>query len=252
VNRRTLCVAAALLCLGLLVGCGGDDGKPTLRVSAAASLKSAFEDYAKSFDSADVSYSFAGSDELGAQIRKGAHPDVFAAANTKLPGQLYSAGRVEKPVPFAANRLVIAVPADGDRVTSIDDLDDPGVKIAAGTASVPVGAYTRDLLTQLGKQRAAAIERNIRSNEPDVSGVVGKVAQGAVDAGFVYVTDVRGSNGRLHGIELPAGLQPDVIYGVAVVKGTSHHKEAQAFIEGLLSGEGGRALQQAGFEAAPR
>ena len=36
-----------------------------------------------------------------------------------------------------------------------------------------------------------AILANVRSNEPDVAGVVGKVAQGAVDAGFVYVTDIR-------------------------------------------------------------
>jgi molybdate transport system substrate-binding protein len=250
--RRALAAALGVPCVAFALACGGDDGKPTLRVSAAASLKSAFEDYAKTFDAADVSYSFAGSDELAAQIRKGARPDVFAAANTKLPGLLYSEGRAEKPVDFAANRLVIAVPADADKVTSIDDLGNPGIKIAAGSAGVPVGTYTRGVLAKLGQQQAGAIEGNIRSNEPDVSGVVGKVAQGAVDAGFVYVTDVRGSNGRLRSIELPASLQPTVIYGVAVVKDASHHQQANAFVEGLLSGDGRRALRQAGFEPAPR
>jgi len=67
-----------------------------------------------------------------------------------------------------------------------------------------------------------------RRIEPDVSGVVGKVSQGAVDAGFVYVTDVRAAGGRLHPIELPARLQPKVVYAAAVVKDTAHRPEAVA------------------------
>ena len=109
---------------------------------------------------------------------------MFAAANTKLPDQLYEEELVERPVEFAANRLVIAVPADGDKVKSVDDLGAAGVRIAAGSPSVPVGSYTRDVLAKLGSEQAEAIEHNIRSNEPDVSGVVGKVSQGAVDAGL--------------------------------------------------------------------
>ena len=52
-----------------------------------------------------------------------------------------------------------------------------------------------------------------------MAGIVAKVATGAVDAGFVYSTDVRGAGGRLIGIELPGRLQPKVVYGAAVVKG---------------------------------
>jgi len=173
---------------------------------------------------------------------------VFAAANEKLPAQLYDEGLVEKPVPFAANRLVVAVPADGSDVSSFADLDNAGVTIAAGSPRVPVGSYTREVLAELRPEQARAIERNIRSNEPDVSGVVGKVSQGAVDAGFLYVTDVEASGGRLRAIELPERLQPKVVYGVAVVKDTSHGSEARAFVAGLLSGDGRQALMRAGFE----
>lgn len=235
------CICAVLLAMAVLAGCGGDD-ETTLRVSAAASLKTAFEDYGS------ASFSFAGSDELAAQIRKGGRPDVFAAANTKLPDQLYGEGLVERPVTFAANRLVVAVPADSDAVRSLADLENSGVRIAAGSASVPVGSYTREVLARLGDEEARAVERNIRSNEPDVSGVVGKVSQGAVDAGFVYVTDVRASGGRLRAIELPARLRPNVLYGVAVVRGTSQGDRARSFVAGLLDGDGQEALQRAGFE----
>ena len=58
--------------------------------------------------------------------------------------------------------------------------------------------------------------------------MVGKVAQGAVDAGFVYVTDVEAAGGELKAIDLPADLKPQVAYGVAVVKGAKHPEQAQA------------------------
>ena len=92
-------------------------------MSAAASLKKAFTDYGKQFKDADARFSFAGSDELAAQIEQGVKPDVYAAANTKLPDELYAKGLVEKPTVFAGNRLVLAVPADSAKVTSLEDLE---------------------------------------------------------------------------------------------------------------------------------
>src|SRR5215218_9435582 len=110
-----LLVAGALA----LAGCGGGD---TLTVSAASSLKTALADYGAHFDAANARFSFAGSDELAAQIRKGAKPDVFASANTKLPDELYAEGLVERPVTFAGNELVLAVPA-GSRIASLRDVE---------------------------------------------------------------------------------------------------------------------------------
>lgn len=248
-------LTACLVAMSLVVatGCGSSDGadgpaKPELVVSAASSLKQAFGEYQKQFDAADVRTSFAGSDELAAQIEQGIRPDVFAAANTQLPEALYAKGLVEKPVVFAANRLVIAVPANRGDVRSIDDLGAKGLKLAAGSPSVPVGGYTRRVIDRLDASLRAAILGNIRSNEPDVNGIVGKLSQGAVDAGFVYATDVKAGGGKLKAIELPAELQPSVAYGAAVVKGTDHPREARAFIRGLLSGPGRNALDAAGFE----
>jgi molybdate transport system substrate-binding protein len=107
------------------------------------------------------------------------------------------------------------------------------------------------VLAKLPAGQANAILANVRSNEPDVGGVVGKVSQGAVDAGFVYVTDVKAADGRLKAIALPDALQPQVAYGVAVVKGARHPEQAKAFIAGLLDGAGQRQLKAAGFEPPP-
>jgi len=116
---------------------------------------------------------------------------------------------------------------------------------------VPVGSYTRKVLDGLPAGKKAAILGNVRSNEPDVGGVVGKVTQGAVDAGFVYVTDVEATEGRLKAIDLPADLKPQVAYGVAVVKGAKHPEQAQQFVDGLLKGAGSEALDRAGFLPPP-
>ena len=237
-------------CVLALTGCGSSDD--TLTVAAAASLKKALTQYGSDFQDAKARFSFAGSDELAAQIRKGAKPDVFASANTKLPDELYSEGLVEKPVTFAGNRLVLAVPASSDaKIASLDDIRKPGTSLAIGSESVPVGSYTRTVLAKLPESESSAIMKNVRSEEPDVAGIVGKLTQGAVDAGFVYISDVRATDGRLKAIELPDSLQPTVAYGVAVVKDAKHADAAKKFVDGLLDGDGKQALDDAGFEPPP-
>jgi molybdate transport system substrate-binding protein len=241
-----------------VTACGGDDqkasggsAKPQLTVSAAASLKQAFTAYGEQFPDASARFSFAGSDELAAQIAKGVKPDVFAAANTKLPDALHAKGLVEKPTVFAGNRLVLAVPADGTKVGSLKDLERNGVKLAIGSKDVPIGSYTRTVLGKLPASRSKAILANVRSEEPDVAGITGKLTQGAVDAGFLYASDVRATDDKLKAIELPDALQPTVAYGVAVVKGAKHPAQAKAFIAGLLHGAGAQALKDAGFLPPP-
>jgi molybdate transport system substrate-binding protein len=220
-------------------------------VSAASSLEDAFTDYAKSFPGDDIKQSFAGSDTLAAQIENGARPDVYAAADTEYPRQLYREGLVEKPRVFAANRLTIAVPADSD-ISSIDDLTRPGTKIVIGAKSVPIGSYTLEVLDRLpGAQRRAILD-NVVSEEPEVAAVVGKLTQGAADAGFVYVTDAEAAGGDLKTIRIPPALQPDVAYGVAIVKDAPNPSLAKKFVSGLFTpGDRAADLREAGFLPPP-
>ena len=248
-GRLAATVVALALAAPALAGCGGS-GDPKIKVSAASSLTDAFDAYAQTLRTVKVGYSFAGSDELAAQIEQGVHPDVFASANTKLPDALYAKHLVERPVVFAGNKLVLAVPA-GSQIHSLEDLRKPGTTIAVGSATVPVGKYTETVLARLEPARRMAIAKNIRDREPNVSGIVGKLSEGAVDAGFLYATDVKAADGKLEAIALPASLQPNVAYGIAVVNGTSHGMQAREFIAGLLHGAGQSELQKAGFLPPP-
>jgi len=242
-------VALLSICVG---GCGSDDQR-RLVVSAASSMTAALEKCAPEFgdaENADVRLSFAGSDELAAQIRQGAKVDVYAAANTRLPDELYADDLLDRPVEFATNEFVLAVPKGSD-IDSIGGLTKKGTNVVLGSESVPIGEYTRETLAKLPPGQEKAILANVRSNEPDVKGIVGKLTQGAADAGFVYVTDVNATGGELQAIELPAELEPQVTYGAGVVKKAAQPELAQAFVDGLTEGDCAGALKDAGFGRAP-
>jgi molybdate transport system substrate-binding protein len=250
-TSRGLAVGVAVLAIAATAaGCGGDgddDGgsDAELTVSAAASLTGAFEAYGQALPG-EERFSFAGSDELAAQIRQGARPDVFASANTAYPEELAAEGLVGEPVVFARNELVIAVQPDSS-IDSIDDLAEPDLDVVVGARGVPVGDYTQEVLGRLPARKAEAIRANVRSEESDVKGVIGKVAQGAADAGFVYTSDVAAAEEDVREVGIPSPLEPQVAYGIAVVEGAAEPEQAQRFVDGLLDGDGLRALTEAGF-----
>jgi molybdate transport system substrate-binding protein len=256
--KRAL-VLAAMLALPV-TGCGDDDdagaasADPTrLVVSAAASMTEALESCAPDFEeaeNADVRLSFAGSDELAAQIRQGAKVDAYVAANTTLPEELYDEDLLSKPVEFATNEFVLAVPADS-QIDSVEDVAEEGTKVVVGSESVPIGSYTRESLAKLPPAQEEAILDNVVSNEPDVKGIVGKLTQGAGDAGFVYVTDVNATGDELRAIDLPDELEPEVTYGAGVPTEAREPELGQEFINGLTLGPCANALEEAGFGPSP-
>ena len=152
--RRALPAFLAALVLALPLrrrrrGDSGGDAKPRLTVSAAASLKNAFEAYGKEFPDATARFSFAGSDELAAQIRKGVKPDVFAAANTKLPDQLYDEGKVGSPRSSPATAWCWPCRRTRPRSRAWTTWPSRASSWPSGAESVPVGSYTREVLGRL-------------------------------------------------------------------------------------------------------
>jgi molybdate transport system substrate-binding protein len=234
--------ALAVVVVALVAGCG-DSGDAQLDVFAASSLR----DVAPEVDDAPR-YTFAGSDELAAQIRDGAPVDVFLSASGAPMEELRSDGLVEAPVVFASNRLVVVVPAGNPAgLEEFGDLARPGVKLILGGEGVPIGDYAREALSAAGLE--AALE-NVVSLEQDVKGVLGKVALGEADAGIVYATDVRAAAEDVRELAIPDGVQPDVRYYAAVVT-AGETDRATEFVERLAGDEGADALRAAGFLPVP-
>jgi molybdate transport system substrate-binding protein len=247
-------LSLVLAVLLALAACGGDDDETAaqtgpadtgaaaapITVFAAASLTEVFP----AIDPAPT-YNFAGSDELAAQIREGAPADVYAAASSKYPQELFDEGLVEEPVTFASNRLVLIVPTDNPAgIQDVDDVTKKGTKLVIAAEGVPVGDYTREVLDSLGLNKALD---NVVSQEEDVKGVVSKVALGEADAGFVYATDAAVAADDVTVIELPEGSQPPIEYQIAVVSSSENKEAAQAFVDEVLGPDGQAQLEAAGF-----
>jgi molybdate transport system substrate-binding protein len=252
--RRLAWLSLVLALLLALAACGGDDDETAaqtgatdtgaaaapITVFAAASLTEVFP----AIDPAPT-YNFAGSDELAAQIREGAPADVYAAASSKYPQELFDEGLVEEPVTFASNRLVLIVPKDNPAgIEKVGDVTKPGTKLVIAAEGVPVGDYTREVLDSLGLNKALD---NVVSQEEDVKGVVSKVALGEADAGFVYATDATVAADDVTVIELPEGSQPPIEYQIAVVSSSENKEAAQAFVDEVTGPDGQAQLEAAGF-----
>jgi molybdate transport system substrate-binding protein len=236
--RRAVVASAALL--ALLLPLAGS-GATRITVYAAASLTQVFTRIDRA-----PRYSFAGSDQLSTQIRAGAPADVFASASPKQTELLYHDGLLRKPVVFATNKLVVIVSRSNPAsIHSVYDLRRHGVKVIVGTPTVPVGAYTRQVLDSLGVE--SSVMGNVVSQEPDVKSIVAKIALGEGDAGFVYKTDARPAGKKVTAILIPAWAQPPIRYEIGIVKASKHRAAAAAFIKRVTSLRGRRLLVQAGF-----
>jgi molybdate transport system substrate-binding protein len=194
----------------------------------------------------EATYSFGSSNSLAEQVRRGAPFDVYLSASPVYTQALHRENLTRKPVAFATNSLVIVVPRSNPaKIKSITDLAKrPKLKLVVAGPKVPIGLYTREVLKRLGLLR---VLKKTVSLEPDVKGIVGKVALGQADAGFVYLTDVAPVASRIRAIRIPERAQPTVVYELAIAAEPNDLETAQDFVIAVLGPDGRRQLRAARF-----
>ncbi|HMK61198.1 MAG TPA: molybdate ABC transporter substrate-binding protein [Dissulfurispiraceae bacterium] len=245
-------VIAALSILLVILFMACDINAADLTVSAAISLKNAFEEIGKKYEAAHpgtkVLFNFGASGDLVRQIEGGAPVDVFASAAQKDIDEMAAKGLIlaGTRTDFAKNRVVLVTPKTGN-IKSFEDLTSSGVKrIAAGNPkTVPAGRYAAEVfdyykITPSIKDKLVYAE-NVRQ-------VLDYVARGEVDAGVVYSTDAAVRSAEVNmAAEAPEASHKPVIYPIAVVKGTKNETDAKAFAEAVRSKEGTAILTKYGF-----
>jgi molybdate transport system substrate-binding protein len=225
-----------------------------ITISAAISLKNAFEDIGKAFmerhPGTKVVLNFASSGALARQIEAGAPVDIFASAAQKDMDDLDQKDMIIKGTrkDFARNRVVLIIPAKSTlRPTSFNDLKrEEFGRIAIGNPkTVPAGRYAEEGLRYFNlwdviKDRLIFAE-NVRQ-------VLDYVARGEVDAGIVYSTDalVRAKEVRIV-TEAPGQSHRPIVYPIALVKGSKKETLARKFIAVVTSREGEKILKRHGF-----
>jgi molybdate transport system substrate-binding protein len=249
------------VCL-LLAACGSSSSSSsssshaTLNVSAAASLTTSFEAIGTQFKAknpnVNVVFNFAGSNTLAQQINQGAPFNVFASADTQTMDKVTA--EVSSSVTFAHNKVTVIIPASNPgKITTLKDLGNPGIKIAAADPSVPVGNYTLEVLHNMaaspeyGPSYETAVKGNFVTLETSVSGVSTKVQTGEVDAGYVYSTDGLAAGSKVKIIDIPDQFNVKAVYPIATAKSGSNSTAAQDFVNYVLSSEGQATLAKYGF-----
>jgi molybdate transport system substrate-binding protein len=227
----------------------------SLTVFAAASLRDAFtalgEDFKRDHPGVEVTFNFAGTQELRAQLEHGAAVDVFASADPRPMDELARASRVAPPVVFARNEPVVVVARESAAsLRSLAELPNAS-RIVLGTPEVPIGRYTLQVLdrasTRLGADFRARVEARVVSRELNVRQVLAKVSLGEAQAGFVYRTDAHAAQDRVTILTIPPEINVIAEYPIAVVTGAPHPQLARAWVDYVRSAVGQRALQSAGF-----
>ncbi len=233
----------------------------TLNVFAAASLTAAFRDIGKTFEAANpgvtVVNNFAGSQQLAQQINQGAPADVFASANQAQMAVVISGGEVTSGTQqiFATNLLTIIYPKDNPaKLSKLQDLANPGLKLVLEDRTVPAGAYALTFLEKASKEPGfgldfkAKVLNNVVSYENDVKVVLTKVALGEGDAGIVYTTDAAAADpSKVSQIIIPDVLNVVASYPVAPVNNSLNLDLARVYIDYLLSTDGQNILAKYGF-----
>jgi molybdate transport system substrate-binding protein len=235
-------------------------GKTTIQVYAAASLNQVFPKIATAFQKAHKNvnfvFNFNGTDVLTSQIELGAQPDVFAGASTKYADKLFNEGLIKPYRLFATNKLVMVTPASNPAgIKSLKDLTKSGTKIVMGTSTVPIGSYTRTVLTNLnstyGSTYSTQVLKNVVAQMTDVTQVLNAVMLGEADAGFVYVTDARQGGAKVKIFSIIRSAQANPEYPIAALRGAPHAKLARQFITFVRGPVAQKILRKALFGPYP-
>ena len=228
-----------------------------LLVSAASSLKAAFNEIGKAFDQANnakTTFNFDASGTLQKQIEGGAPVDVFASAAPTQVNNLLKESLVDQASVkvFASNEIVLVVPAGSKLgITSFQDLAKANVKkIATGDPAVaPHGKAAIEILTKLNLLTDVKPKLIYAAN---ASQTLDYVTRGEVDAAILFATDAKAGGDKVQVVATsdPSWHSP-IAYVMAVVSASKVKTLGQAFVDYVAGSDGQAILAKHGFLSPP-
>jgi len=219
----------------------------SITVLAASSLTGTFQTIATQFKAAhpgvSITFNFGASSDLATEVTNGSPADVFASASKKTMTQVGDAAVA--PSDFATNTMEIAVPPGNPKgIQTVADLAKAGTKVAVCDFAVPCGVVAKTVFDN------AKVTVQPAAREQDVKSTLAVVESDEVDAGIVYVTDVKAAGSKVAGITIPADINATTTYPLSVLKASKNAALAQAFVAYVLSPAGQQVLRDAGFAPA--
>ena len=230
-SRVWIAVALVLVAAAapaLMAGTGSDP-IVVLAPSSLAPSEDRFDDAFEAAGLGPVTWVFAGSQSLVAQLADGAPADVVITADRTSFDAAREAGATW-PIEHAltTNRLVLAV-SEGNPggVTAVEDLGNDALLVGLCAPDVPCGRLSTEALT------ASGVTARPDTEETSARALTTKLVAGELDVGLIYSTDARATG--LETVFVP-GLDDAVntYWGTAAAGG--------AAVLDFLASDAGRAL----------
>lgn len=224
-----------------------DADAPTLNVLAASStrvINDALTSRAGQLTPpVNLNFENGGSSDLVSKLREGAPADLLLTASKKTMDKAVQDGTVATPEVLATNVMVMVVPKGNPAgIQSVEDLRHSHHFVLCDP-QVPCGDISSRIIDD------KRLDVHPSSQERQVADVLGKVASGEADAGWVYSTDAAAAGDDVEVIDLPGAEKfTNQILG-AVTAEASHPDQARAVLD-ILSGDFASTWRDRGFNPA--
>lgn len=224
-----------------------DADAPTLNVLAASSTRVINDELTQRAGQlappVNLSFENGGSSDLVSKLREGAPADFLLTASKKTMDKAVQDGTVAAPKVLATNVMVMVVPKGNPAgIHSVEDLPHSHHFVLCDP-QVPCG----DISSQIIDDKHLDVHPS--SQERQVADVLGKVASGEADAGWVYSTDASAAGDDVEVIDIPGAEKfTNQIVG-AVTAEASHPDQARAVLD-ILSGDFASTWRERGFTPA--
>lgn len=262
-KRTGALVLTGVMAAGMCMSAAAEE-EVELIVFAAASMTETLTEIADMYKEVapevTLTYNFDSSGTLKTQIQEGADCDLFISAAQKQMNQLDITADPsvnEEGLDFVLegsrldlveNKVVLVVPEGNPAgIESFDDLvTDKLSLLCLGNEDVPVGAYSDEILENLGIDKAQLEADGKVTYGSNVKEVTSQVSEAAVDAGIIYATDAF-SAGLTVVDEATSDMCKQVIYPAAVLNVSANPEAAKAFLDYLQTDECAAVFEEVGF-----
>ena len=266
-RNTTLMILAVMVALTALISSSFATEEKEIIVFCGAGFTGAISEIGEIYENSSgvqAKFNFDGLPALRVQLNEGAYADVLISPDRRYMDPLPSSssgfideGTVEA---FAENKVAVVIPADNPaNITTIRDLANPGIKIVMGIKELPIGDHTLQIFEnfaqdpEYGPAFKEAVLANVVSLETRVTGVVSKVALGEADAGFAFMSDVSPQlKGKVKKVSIPLPYNVVSNSTAGVLLQSENPKDAQAFIDLLMSDDAQAILDEYGFASVRR
>ena len=249
-NRIASLMIGLILAASLVIsGCAAQD---SLLVYCGAGMREPMEEIADLFfeeEGIEIQYTFGGAAQLLSQI------ELYQTGDLYMPGARSDIeAAMEKGFVDETRDVVYHVPCiitpkgNPAGIESLEDLAEPGVRIALGDpAGPPIGKVSKSMLERLGIEEDA--EKNVVAFTGTVNELLVYISMDQVDAAIVWEDLVDPET--MDEVEIPLEMNGVEVVSIGTLVFSEEKEKADKFMNFVASEEGKAVFADHGFATYP-